>query len=335
MDDSVNPVVSVIITTYRNEDYLSRAIDSVVAQSYQNIQIIVVDDNNPESESRKATEKVMGNYPQVLYVKHHKNLNGAVARNTGIGVAIGKYIAFLDDDDIYFSNHIESCVNALETHEEYGCVLCGVVKIMDGMCWGVINPPTEDFVKNLFLTETTLGTGSNLFMRAEAVRTIKGFDENFLRHQDVEFGIRLFSKYDVYSFSDIQIVKGTDGTSNAPNFTRFLEVKQLLFKKFEQEINSMSECDKIKFYGGQYSALLYVACKTSNKEQMNWTISCIKKYRALNKKEKILVVFGKFHIFFVYEMIKKMIKKRKAKKLYEIVKQNLSIKDLKILNCMK
>lgn len=335
MTNSVNALVSVIITTYRNEDCLPRAIESVLAQSYRNIQIIVVDDNHADSDSRKATEKVMEQYADVLYIKHPKNMNGATARNTGIDSAKGDYIAFLDDDDIYFSNHIENCVQALEKNKNCGCVLCSVVKIMNGMCWGIINPPTEDFVKKLFLTETTLGTGSNLFMRAQAVRDINGFDVSFIRHQDVEFGIRLFSKNGVYSFPDIQIVKGTDGTSNSPKFSRFLEVKRHLFDKFKKEIAQMTTKEQAQFYAGQYTALLYVACQACDKEQITWTIAELKKYRPLNKKDKLLVLLGRLHMFFIYEFLKNTIKKRKAKKLYEIVKQDLSAEDVNMLDSMR
>ena len=82
-----NLKVSTIITTYRRADMLKRAIDSVLNQTYSNIEVIVVDDNDEKSEDRKNTEEIMTSYannPKVKYIKHKVNMNGAAARNTGI-----------------------------------------------------------------------------------------------------------------------------------------------------------------------------------------------------------------------------------------------------------
>ena len=68
MCDSEKALVSVIITTFHNESYLPRAIESVLNQSYSEIELIVVDDNNPESRARYETERVMRRYPQVKYL---------------------------------------------------------------------------------------------------------------------------------------------------------------------------------------------------------------------------------------------------------------------------
>ena len=125
-------LVSVIITTYHNEKLLPRAIECLLNQTYPNIEIIVVDDNPPESDARIQTACIMENYPQVIYLKHSRNLNGAAARNTGISVAKGKYIAFLDNDDIFFRTHIADCVEALQVHSECSAVFSAVVKICKG-----------------------------------------------------------------------------------------------------------------------------------------------------------------------------------------------------------
>ena len=102
MNKSNTPLVSVIIPTYKRPDYLDRAIDSVLNQTYNNIEIIVVDDNNPNTEGRERTEKIMRRYennPHVIYIKHEYNKNGSAARNTGFKASHGVYLAFLDDDD--------------------------------------------------------------------------------------------------------------------------------------------------------------------------------------------------------------------------------------------
>ncbi|MGG6496129.1 UNVERIFIED_CONTAM: glycosyltransferase family 2 protein, partial [Bacteroidetes bacterium 56_B9] len=88
-------------------------------------EVIVVDDNNPEMPARKRTELLMQQYAEnakVKYIKHEHNKNGAAARNTGIQIAKGEYIAFLDDDDEYYKNRIRICVDTLSENPEYDAV---------------------------------------------------------------------------------------------------------------------------------------------------------------------------------------------------------------------
>ena len=315
--------MSVIITTYHNEKLLNRAVESVLHQTYERIELIVVDDNPPESNARKATEAVMEKYPQAVYLKHSENRNGAAARNTGIRAAKGEYIAFLDNDDVYFSGHVADCVNILEEHPEYGAVLCGVVKVGGGICWDLIPAVTGDAVKELFLRETALGTGSNIFVRTFLVKDIKGFDESFQRHQDVEFCIRLFSKCRSFGLPEVQIVKGMDGFSNIPDFERFLQTKKHFIAKFRGEIEALNEQEQKRYFSGQYSSLLYTACREGNRKQIQWSVSELQKYRNLSGKEYLLVGLSKIHAFFVYEKIKRFIKWGKSGNIYRKVTKNL------------
>ncbi len=103
-------LVSVVIPTYSRNDMLSRAVECILAQTHKNLDIIVVDDNPPESEYRASTEQLMKKYEsdgRVRYIQNEKNLGGAGARNVGIEAAKGEYIAFLDDDDEYYPEKIE------------------------------------------------------------------------------------------------------------------------------------------------------------------------------------------------------------------------------------
>ena len=88
--------VSVIIPTYRRPEFLRKAIESVLRQTFRDFELIVVDDfsgGNTSEVVRTFTDT------RIRFVQHKTRRGGAVARNTGIGKAQGKYIAFLDDDD--------------------------------------------------------------------------------------------------------------------------------------------------------------------------------------------------------------------------------------------
>ena len=131
-----NILVSVVIPTYSRNESLSRAIDSVLDQTYQNYEIIVVDDNPADSDWRALTEILMDKYnnnPKVRYIKNEKNLGGAGARNEGIKAAYGEYIAFLDDDDEYFSERIEKQIECFLNNdsEKLALVFCDAVMTGD------------------------------------------------------------------------------------------------------------------------------------------------------------------------------------------------------------
>lgn len=113
--------VSIIITTYNRSKNLKNAIESVLKQSYKNIEIVVVDDNDISSLERKLTETVMEgfkSFSNIKYIKHEKNSGGSVARNTGINNSSGNYISFLDDDDEYYPIKIENEVFELLRFKE-------------------------------------------------------------------------------------------------------------------------------------------------------------------------------------------------------------------------
>lgn len=120
--------VSIIIPTYKRGQFLERAIDSVVRQTYFNIQIIVVDDNGNNNKFREETEERMLKYENnenIIYIKNPTNIGGSKSRNVGIRESNGDYITFLDDDDVYLPDKVKlqleyMCKYNLEL-SFYGC----------------------------------------------------------------------------------------------------------------------------------------------------------------------------------------------------------------------
>ena len=123
------PLVSVIIPTYKRADMLTKAIDSAINQTYKNIEIIVIDDNDPSSKYRFETKKKLSSYIQsgvIRYIENEKNLGGAITRNRAVEQSKGEYIAFLDDDDIFFPTKIEKQVEVMIQNKDnnVGLVYC-------------------------------------------------------------------------------------------------------------------------------------------------------------------------------------------------------------------
>ena len=113
----VLPLVSVIITTYNRQEYLEDAIKSIANQSYKNIEILVIDDGSENNYAQEISEKFSNcNY----YFKENGGLSSA--RNYGIKLAKGDYVAFLDDDDFWGNSKIEKQVKILLKNSSVDCV---------------------------------------------------------------------------------------------------------------------------------------------------------------------------------------------------------------------
>lgn len=106
MNDVVTPLVSVVIPTYNYGRYLGRAVQSVLDQTYQNWEVIVIDNHSTDN-----TDEVMANFsdPRITYLKIHNNGIIAASRNAGIRVAKGEWVAFLDSDDWWHPDKIKEC----------------------------------------------------------------------------------------------------------------------------------------------------------------------------------------------------------------------------------
>ena len=107
------PRVSVIVPTCERSNLLTRALDSIFAQTWPNVEVIVVDDNLPGSQWEAQTLEVLAPYrsrPDFIYLKTTGKVGGGAARNLAIGHCTGTYVAFLDDDDRYLPDKLEAQV---------------------------------------------------------------------------------------------------------------------------------------------------------------------------------------------------------------------------------
>lgn len=184
------PSVSVIIPTYSRASLLSRAIDSVLDQNYQNFEIIVVDDNEPSSQFRTETEMIMKKYlnnQKVHYIKHNKNMNGSVARNTGIHHSSGELICFLDDDNYFYDNKLQRQVEFLKNNKQFKAVYCGMN--VDGI--NKSSYATGDLTYEQLTGEAIIDTNT-IMIEKNIIEKFSGWDERLSRNQDVSFAIRYF-----------------------------------------------------------------------------------------------------------------------------------------------
>ena len=177
-------MISVITPTYNRAEYLANAINSVLFQTYSDFELIIVDDNKPDSEARKKTEEVVRAFtdPRIRYIQNAKNLGGSGARNAGIFEAKGDYLAFLDDDDMYLPDRLEVQYKKMV---ENGWD----VSVMDGATYNyetgeklterhqqIQNGMTKDELNKAHLLYHISGTNTFMF-KTSFIQKIGGFDD--------------------------------------------------------------------------------------------------------------------------------------------------------------
>ena len=128
---SGKPLVSVIIPSYNQSQFLSYAIESVLAQTVQDVEIIVIDDGSTDNSPDISREYATRYSEKIKYFEHphHKNRGLGATRNLGIRHAEGKYIAFLDSDDLWSPVKLERQIRILDAYPEVGFVYCSLTVI--------------------------------------------------------------------------------------------------------------------------------------------------------------------------------------------------------------
>lgn len=283
-------VVTVIIPSYGIPDYLEKAILSVQNQTLKDWELIVVDDNNPDTDARKKTESlmesVMKNDNRILYLKHDCNRNGAVARNTGFAVAKGKYISLLDSDDEYMPDRLQKCFDLMEHVPEN---IAGVYTGCEFRSRGRVYNKFIDVKDGNYLVETLacrfmFCTGSNIFVRKSVIDELNGFDGAFLRHQDYEFLVRLFEKYSLAAISEPLVVKNNENF-NLPNLEKQVAIKQQYLEKFKYIIDTLQEKDVNYIMHGNYINVAENAMAQYNFKVANEFYCKASKYGGLSVRE--------------------------------------------------
>ena len=120
------PLVSVIIPTYNRAHYVVEAVESVLAQTHKNIEIIVVDDGSTD-----GAEEILDPYKDRIRYFYQENQGVSAARNLGIRNANGQYLAFLDSDDLWLPDKTELQLNFLKENDNYGFVFSNFLIFTD------------------------------------------------------------------------------------------------------------------------------------------------------------------------------------------------------------
>lgn len=241
--------VSVIIPTYKRHEDITRAVKSVLNQTLDSFEVIVVDDNGINTEDGRLTNEAMREFlndSRVKYIRHDFNKNGSAARNSGIKTSKGRYISFLDDDDIYRPERLEKMFKKMENLEsEWGACYTGYVKHMPN---GTDQYSAEKNEGNVFLQALMrafyIGTGSNLFFRREVIEDIGLFDETYKRNQDLEYLVRVLKKYKIAYVDEILMDAFYDVRTSHLTIEEQKTREELFRKNFSVYFEELSKKEK-------------------------------------------------------------------------------------------
>ena len=183
-----SPLVSVIIPAYNSAAYIGQAIESVLAQTYAAIEVIVVDDGSTD-----ATRDVLAPYHSQITCLRQANRGPAAARNTGLRVARGTYLLFLDSDDLLVPTSIAAKVAFLERHPQYGLVYSAWRQIdRDGRrVLGEVHPARQGHVLAALLRREFFFFPGAALLRRECLDAVGAFDETAYGTEDADLWIRL------------------------------------------------------------------------------------------------------------------------------------------------
>jgi len=207
-------LVSVIIIFLNEETFIQEAIESVFAQTYENWELLLVDDGSTDHSTDIARQYAENHPGKIRYLEHegHQNRGMSASRNLGISHADGQYIGFLDADDVWLPNKVEEQVAILDSAPEAGLV-CG--RSQWWYSWtGIPADSLRDFVQSLDVPLDTLvqpptllrvflknewASLHDIVVRREMVEAVGGYEESFCgMYEDQVFHAKLCLRYPAF-----------------------------------------------------------------------------------------------------------------------------------------
>jgi glycosyltransferase involved in cell wall biosynthesis len=242
-----DPVVSIVMPTFNRAHLLPRAIKSVLHQTYQQFELIIVDDGSSDN-----TPEVIKSFtdPRINYIRFNDNRGQSIALNEGLNASKGLYITFLDDDDEFFPHTLEKEVTALEKAQENINFVVGLgIKLKKNKI-SYFNEKGYHTRAELFKAQLQFCALSlaGVLLKRKCIKEIGPIDETFVLGNDWDFMLRVLKKFD-YKYINILVYKAHyEESANISHICvdsiailpRRLETYKLFVIKHLQEIKQCS-----------------------------------------------------------------------------------------------
>ncbi len=299
------PLVSVIVPTYNRPIQLKETLLSVIAQSYKNLEIIVV--NDAGEDISKIIKSLNDN--RIKYIVHEKNKGLAGARNTGMKNANGKYISFLDDDDIFYPNHIEVLLAAIKNNDVkvvYSDANRCIQK-KEGEGFVTVSKEVQysfDYSQRFLFVLNIAPVQCFLFDKSCLDGGVK-FDESLTTHEDWEFWIKLSLQHDFMHVKEItseyrhRVDNSNMVTTKLPDFLRTMKIiynRYAQYTKDDQEIllqqkMRISELEKQILNDGYVNPVSVIVVTYNSAKDISNCLASLSV--SLRSKDEVIVVDNK------------------------------------------
>jgi len=286
-------LVSVVIPAFNSEKYISECIDSVLNQTYQNLEIIIIDDGSTDN----TVNIVSGYNNDKIRLLHQKNSGSGAARNHGIQQASGKWIAFIDADDIWLPEKLEkqlkNCSDKSWSHTDlffHGGIYPKHTRTTE------LTSKHSGFILRNLLVENSIGT-SSVIIKKEVLEEFGGFNTDLRALQDWDLWLRVAEKYPICYIDEALVYYRVHSKSTSRNVRKTLPYHLYLINYvFSQQgpARDMQEL-KQKALSRSYQICSYIA-----EQENDYLFSCSCAIRSL--------VYGPQHASNYSRLIKIMIK---------------------------
>ena len=214
---SNNPLVSIIIPAFNSDYYIQETLDSILAQTYHNKEIIVVDDGSTDK-----TAQIIHGYGSKITYLYQKNSGGcAVPRNSGIENSSGEFLCFIDADDLMMPERIIRQVDFMKNHPEVGLVFCDYRNFNDDglfpqshfencpRLWSQLQGKKEMVLEKpcLILTHENFGIAGTFFIRRNCLKIAAKFEPSLKSCEDFHFYFRLARQFKVGILNEVGLLR--------------------------------------------------------------------------------------------------------------------------------
>jgi hypothetical protein len=187
-----SPTVSVIIPAYNVAPFIRETLESVFAQTFTDFELIVINDESPDTPQ---LEEAIKDYQSAIHYLKQTNQGAGAARNAGLRVARGEFVAFLDGDDIWLPDFLNEQLHLIRSNGGYDLAYADALDFGDASANSVTHMALnqshgEVTFKKLLCGECNIAT-STVVARKEPIMRIGGFDESFVNSQDFDLWLRL------------------------------------------------------------------------------------------------------------------------------------------------
>ncbi len=230
-----NPLVSVIIPCYNHGRYLASAIDSVLAQTYDHIEIIVIDDGSVDE-----TAMVAKKYGQIIYF-YHQNQGLSASRNRGVESSKGDYIVFLDADDWLLPDAIQQNLQKLHQHPDAALVSGSHIFYYqpEDKKWDIIKEVDSDHYQQMLMGNYIGMPSAVMYQRWAAVQF--PFDTGLKNCEDYDQYFRILRKYPVVHHTGLIAVYRNHEKNKSGNIPIQLETALMVLQKQEPFLENEKE----------------------------------------------------------------------------------------------